>query len=872
MATFEGISVKTMEFTINTSNINKFNNVKVVKFYNRLQPYVMVKTSILSVTDLPSWNTRQLVLFNFEDGMNLTNNGTGKLIAQYVSETITDDDFDFSEYTLFKVIKIKAIGGTEQFKNIQQPINEFQLDDTQPNFGEIIGTQLEDINITKDSFEPLRLDTNYFQTPLYFMFGFKCNPTKSLLFDTDESNSISDVIENMIYIYENNFTTGFSSLAIETTIKFAFLMNNIDDIEIINTTPTPNYNILVDNQQTSIISANTTDIITLFVTINNGVTNSKVNLRFVSNDIIFNTFVPLFKEVNGTQYLLSSRPSGLNPDLYIFNVSVFKISAVDRITRSTTSVISLNGSREIELFIEPDLKEEYFGGLTPIPPLKINITNENPTIFDMTNQVLFPDISGTDINNTVFTITSTSNPDNLNNLLSVTFVIITDSSLFQNLTIPNISIQVASIVSNTTKSFINTAGSNISYNPTIVISTAPGTIQDLSSATLLGVNQQAVITPQTYIFSVKVVDEQYVIEYVEDLQVESIVRRFSSIEDIFFEAYEGDIYVFDTSDITNQNHVLAFFTSSTITGNNQITDIESVVYNENINQGDEGSTVRLTIPPHSSYTDVYVADFPSGEDQLNKLNGLCRIRILPNPTNIDVGTFNFTQLVGDGTSIMSLVPALDPSSIPVQGVNILNIDLDVNNTDANRVLELFSGEKTPIPEIVINSIYLSKPTNVTFNVFNKNFVSITWKLNGGTIYPFADPRNSRFPISVYYNIYREDADTANIELIGTSLLNTFTDTNTINFNNYNYFIESVATWEGITMTSERSDALFVFVCENNRFPDGRWNNSFSNPKLYKELSTCSTRNNITTNLFPNSWSLSKKQTYARLSKLAINKR
>ena len=170
MASFEGIELKTMTFTINLqNNDNTFNNLKVVKFTDRLQPYVMVKTSILDATDIPSWNTRQLILFNFEDGMNLTSSGTGKVITQYVSETITDVDFDFSDYALFKIIKIKAVGGSEEFKNIQQSINLFQLNASLPDFGDISGSQLEDINITKDSFDPKRFDTNYFQTVRYFM-------------------------------------------------------------------------------------------------------------------------------------------------------------------------------------------------------------------------------------------------------------------------------------------------------------------------------------------------------------------------------------------------------------------------------------------------------------------------------------------------------------------------------------------------------------------------------------------------------------------------------------------------------------------------------------------------------------------------------
>ena len=61
-------------------------------------------------------------------------------------------------------------------------------------------------------------------------------------------------------------------------------------------------------------------LLLFFIQIINGVTNSKINLRFLSDDIIFNTFVPTFKQVGQNQYLLSSRPSGLNPELYVFNV------------------------------------------------------------------------------------------------------------------------------------------------------------------------------------------------------------------------------------------------------------------------------------------------------------------------------------------------------------------------------------------------------------------------------------------------------------------------------------------------------------------------------------------------------------------------
>lgn len=869
MASFQGIELKMMNFTINPQDENRYNNVKVIKFYDNVQPFVLVKNNIINNSDILSWNTRQLVEFDFETNLGLTGNGISKIIAQLSNDVFVDDsDIDFSSYTVFKILKIKKIGNSEIFKNIQEQIDNYDSN------GNVSGTQLEDINVTKDSFDPTitSMTINFINTGQYFVFGFKCTSTKSLIYNTNETSSINHTFENMIYIFNNNFTTGFSSAATESTMKMKLLMNNTDIVEIVNTSPSTSYNILFNNDSSNIINIGTSSIITFFIQIINGVTNSKINLRFLSDDIIFNTFVPIFKQVGTNQYLLSSRPSGLNPDLYVFNVSVFKISAVDKITRSTTSVISLNGNRDIEFFIEPDLKQEYFGGLNPlVQPLKIIITNQNPSIFSMTNEVIFPTINTiTDISNAIFTITSVNNPDNLNNVLAVNFQVISNSSLFNNTSIPSISIQVASIVSNSTKCFINTADGTISYNPSINISTAEGTIEDLSSATLIGVNTQKTIEPQTYTFTVKIVDSQFVIEYDTTLQIDPIVRRFSLINDISFQAFENDIYIFDTSHYSNQNHLMSFFTSSTINSNNEL--LYGVVYDENINQGEPGSKITINIPSNSQYSTIFISDFPSGDNKQNRVTGLCKINILPNPTNINIGTFNFSLLKGGGISTATLIPNLDSNNIPIQGINNLDIEVDTNNTDATRILELFSGERTPIPTITVNSIYLSKPENVTFVVFNRTYILLNWNVNNSSIYTFANPRESRYTISVYYNIYREDADTNNTTLIGTTNFSTFTDTTATNFNNYNYYIESVATWEGISITSKRSDQLFVFVCENNRFPNGRWNNSFSNPKLYKQLSTCNTRNSITTNLFPNSWSLSKKQTFARLANLSINKR
>lgn len=856
MTSFNGINLKTLEFKVQVGTELQFNNIKLIKFNSDIQPKILVKKSIFDINDIPSWNNRQIIIFNFEDYFpNQT--GIGKVIAQYTSDTInlSDKFIDFSQYSVFNILKIKNVGSSEVFKNIQQEIASYD------STGSVNGVQLENINVNDNSFDAIN---NFYINKLkndvnnYIMFGFKCTTNKSILFDTLESNNVEHEFRNMIYIYNNDFITGFSNSLIKTNITFQLLLPNIKSIEILNLTPSENYSLLIDENNITTIPENDTSIHTLLINPIEGIVNSKINLRFISDDILFNTFVPIFKTVGTNQYLLSSQPSGLDPTLYIFNISFFKISAVDKVTRSTTSVLSIGGTRDIEFFVIPDIKEEYFGGINPYSPLIIEVINVNPGIFKVDESIRFPDISENEIKNSILTIESTSNPSNLNNELIIEFRINSSIDIFATLEIPSISVQVANIFLNEEKCFVNTADI-IKYNPNIIIDAAPGTIEDLSKANFIGVNQQADITPLSYNFNVEVIDDEFLITYITNLQVDDIILRFNGV-DTSFNAYEGDIYIFDTSHISNVNHMMTFFINSNIISNNELLS-EYVTYNEYINQGNPGSSITLKIPPYSEYSKIYISDHPSGLNMNNKLNGICVINILPNPENLSIGTVNFSELNNNGSSILSLVPDTGDDGVPIQAINIVDVVLNNVTTDAARIIDLFSGETTPLPQITINSVYLSKPNNIVFTVFNKNYVKLTWKLNNRDTYQFSNPRESRFVTEVYYNIYREDVDTDNIAILGTNVINEFVDRTAVNFNNYNYYIESVATWEGLTITSQLSDPLFVFVCESNRFPDGRWNNSFSNPKLYKELTSCSnSTTNITTNLFPNSWSLSKKQT------------
>ena len=63
----------------------------------------------------------------------------------------------------------------------------------------------------------------------------------------------------------------------------------------------------------------------------------------------------------------------------------------------------------------------------------------------------------------------------------------------------------------------------------------------------------------------------------------------------------------------------------------------------------------------------------------------------------------------------------------------------------------------------------------------------------------------------------------------------------------------------------------TFICENNNFEYGRYNNTTENPKLYQPINKSCSRINMvgiskTGNLFPNSVTLTKKLLYTELSR------
>ena len=132
--------------------------------------------------------------------------------------------------------------------------------------------------------------------------------------------------------------------------------------------------------------------------------------------------------------------------------------------------------------------------------------------------------------------------------------------------------------------------------------------------------------------------------------------------------------------------------------------------------------------------------------------------------------------------------------------------------------------------------------------------------------------NDNLTVEIIFVIYRSQ-DSSNIKKyveIGRTTNRYFRDFRAIPFLRVFYKLESIARWRGIEMNTGVSYTS-TFICENNNFKFGRYNNTTENPKLFKPINTSCNKIGMegiskTGNLFPNSVTLTKKELYTELSR------
>ena len=163
--------------------------------------------------------------------------------------------------------------------------------------------------------------------------------------------------------------------------------------------------------------------------------------------------------------------------------------------------------------------------------------------------------------------------------------------------------------------------------------------------------------------------------------------------------------------------------------------------------------------------------------------------------------------------------------------------------------------------INFNVANLGKIQNIQSYIINNKEVNLSW-----------DYYNDNLTVEILFIVYRSQDSTTEKKYveIGRTTNRYLRDYTAVPFLKVFYKLESIARWRGIEMNTGESTHS-TFICENNNFKFGRYNNTTENPKLYKPINTSCSRIGMagiskTDNLFPNSVTLTKKELYTELSR------
>ncbi len=163
--------------------------------------------------------------------------------------------------------------------------------------------------------------------------------------------------------------------------------------------------------------------------------------------------------------------------------------------------------------------------------------------------------------------------------------------------------------------------------------------------------------------------------------------------------------------------------------------------------------------------------------------------------------------------------------------------------------------------INFNVVNLGTIQNIQSEIINNKEVNLKW-----------DYFNDNLTVEILFVVYRSQDSTTEKKYIeiGRTKNRYFRDYTAVPFLKVFYKLESIAMWRGIEMNTGTSYHS-TFICENNNFKFGRYNNTTENPKLYKPINTSCNKIGMegiskTGNLFPNSVTLTKKELYTELSR------
>ena len=278
------------------------------------------------------------------------------------------------------------------------------------------------------------------------------------------------------------------------------------------------------------------------------------------------------------------------------------------------------------------------------------------------------------------------------------------------------------------------------------------------------------------------------------------------------------------SDNSLFNHNLQFFVDPEMTIN---LDTEFIFRTRLIEPGTQGSIIELTIP--SNLSAIYYQDDTNNNWSFSSTS----LTAIPNnqiniidETLTDVGEFTALPIHYDGSTYTESVIGFRQDNFKNYGVSsiIPEINQTLPGEYQNEIISLINSNQNFV-KATVNAIDLTKPVIKNTSITSGTIVTISWKVlvkssseSSDYIekdeYDFANPLLNRETIYIKYEVYRQASTERSMKLLGTTSNTSFVDTTALGFTNYNYFIKSIATWEGLSLSSKISDGKFIFVCED----------------------------------------------------------
>ena len=820
-------------------------NAKLVQYPNELIPRFYIKKEIFERNMMPSWAIRKIGVFNFDFIKT-------SYVDQFLGELWEDDPRE-PNMTSFRIVAFKVRDGGEHF----YPIRASKYGGTEVGLADD-----NRMGLDKYSFEAEVGLIHYTESPgnlvWEFYFGYD---NVSEIYSLEEHNNSIIRLRNLLYMSKSVFTTGTIESIIQE-VTFTPLITPLEEISIytkIFPTWIQIYNSLgnttSEESDQLIIPAGSTETYLYSFKPLDTVVNGALPILMTSEDLLYKTYNERIKIIEGRTFYVVNVRTGIDGEIYMLNFNIFDFKVVNEFD-NTVATLELGGSTTFYIKTLPE-GVDVINLIDPNVNIYFTFQNINPHLLYVPETIIWPkrDILG---NRTEPTFVARSyGIVSERDEFEIKITTVSENFYWNKIdAIPSIQVNIANLFITNTKLLIDIADiDNLSYSNEVQI--RPKRYEDVTETLVLAPNIQVSTADfVTFNYTSVFVDNKFILT-----EAESDATTLASFDyNTPLTAKQGDTIYIDTSDPSNFGQKITFYDIDKNYGLELKNEDGEILaqYSRNFPQGTENSFVSIQLPLDRNK--VYFRNQPFNPRQAYWQYGFGLIDVATLELK-EIGTFSFTDI--DGTEEggkLSLV------SNDVQG----QVDIQMGIADN----ELFADTNLGI--ITVRTIKVTPPIIPEYEIRKDTLVDLNWSVEeyGKTIYDFANPALTRYTTEVTYEISRLTYESGEPEyvVIGTSDKAEFTDTTAIRYGNYRYKIQSIITWQGVSVRSEHSEFLFVFVCQNNQFPYGRFNNTTQNPRLYKNISqTCNeigmtTRFPLAGNLFPNAATLTKAQIYSMMSK------